>query len=293
MLLISIRCLLLKYLRLVLKVQVLSAVFQIFVNSRASARLRISLTSLFMVQLLRNRFRVNQTHLVSKSQSTTFLRFGLMERFWRACSNPKNKLLSDLRCLTQLPLVRVRLSMRASLLALVKFRLDDPDAARAAAEQAAALMRQTSPLSYLSLPGYAALAEVWLAQWESGRDAAPRSLKTAARRACQALRGYARVFPVGRARALLWQGLFDWLSGRPYLARQQWQQAIAAAIALGMPYDEALARYQLGRHLPIDDPARREQLTRASQIFAQLGAGYDLSLARSALTRYDPTAADE
>jgi hypothetical protein len=60
-----------------------------------------------------------------------------------------------------------------------------------------------------------------------------------------------------------------------------------------MPYDEALARYQLGRHLPIDDPARQEQLTWASQIFTQLGAGYDLSLTRSALTRYDPTAADE
>ncbi len=182
---------------------------------------------------------------------------------------------------------------RYALLALVNFRLDDRVAAIAAAEQAAALLRQTSPLSYLSLPGYAALAEVWLAMWESRRDAAPAPSK---RRPPASLPLAARLrpgFPGGRARALLWQGLFEWLSGRPYLARQQWQQAIAAAIALGMPYDEALARYQLGRHLPIDDPARQEQLTWASQIFTQLGAGYDLSLTRSALTRYDPTAADE
>jgi class 3 adenylate cyclase len=186
-----------------------------------------------------------------------------------------------------------------ALLALVCFRLDDADEALSLAAQAAALMRQTQPLSYLSLPGYAALAELYLAMWESLRTAGhpprlkPRALKTAARRACQSLRGYARVFPVGQARALLWQGMFDWLSGRPYLARQQWHKAIAAASALAMPYDEALAHYQLGRHLPIDDPARLDQLTLACRMFGQLGAGYDLSLAQIALARYKSNPAIE
>jgi hypothetical protein len=52
-------------------------------------------------------------------------------------------------------------------------------------------------------------------------------------------------------------------------ARRAWRRSLAAAERLGMRYDEMLAHQQLGRY---GDPSERdEHLTRARQLFAQLG----------------------
>lgn len=177
------------------------------------------------------------------------------------------------------------------LLAVVHLRSDEPELAIQAADEAARLIAKTSPTSYLSLPGYAGVAETYLTLWEMAiqehQAIAPKSkiywaaqrhqnLKSKARRACKAFHNYARVFPIGLPRAYLWQASFEWLSGRPHLARQLWAKSLTAARRLGMPYAEGLAHYELGRHLPPDDPARTEHLDRAAEIFGQLGATYDL-----------------
>ncbi len=44
------------------------------------------------------------------------------------------------------------------------------------------------------------------------------------------------------------------------------------------PYEEGLARYEMGRHLPPGDPARQEHLSCAREIFTRLETSYDLSL---------------
>jgi hypothetical protein len=80
---------------------------------------------------------------------------------------------------------------------------------------------------------------------------------------------YARVFPIGRPRALLYRGLLAWLAGRPAPARRAWRDALAAADRLGMRYDQALALEMLGRHgEPGQRPRYRE---RARELFDQLG----------------------
>jgi eukaryotic-like serine/threonine-protein kinase len=43
-----------------------------------------------------------------------------------------------------------------------------------------------------------------------------------------------------------------------------------------MPYERGMACYELGRHLPLQDPDRRVQLTRARETFNQLGATYNI-----------------
>ena len=53
---------------------------------------------------------------------------------------------------------------------------------------------------------------------------------------------------------------------------------------LAMPYEHGLAYYEIGRHLPLDDPARRVHLTRASEIFSQINTTYDLTRTEQALT---------
>jgi tetratricopeptide (TPR) repeat protein len=174
------------------------------------------------------------------------------------------------------------------LLALVKFRLGQIEAALAAGKQATALMAQTSPVSYLSLPGYASTAQVYLRLWEAeylARQQVPVSdLEHAefsqpspvwtplAREACKFLRGYARVFPIGKSQARLWQGLFEWQSGRRRLALEYWRNSLTAARQLAMPFDEGLVHFEIGRHLPSSNPQRAQHLAQAQEIFEWLQA---------------------
>ncbi|MBI1878215.1 MAG: hypothetical protein HYR94_08320 [Chloroflexi bacterium] len=109
------------------------------------------------------------------------------------------------------------------------------------------------------------------------------NLKSNAQQSCQALRQYARAFPIGQARAWLWQGLYHWLSGQPARAYSAWQKSLAAAERLTMPYEQALALYEMGRHLPAAEPKRRAYLSRAAEGFEQLDAAYDLARVRQAL----------
>lgn len=177
------------------------------------------------------------------------------------------------------------------LLARVQGQRGQPAAALQTAAAAIELMARTSPTSYLSLPGYAYLAETVLALWETEACAAGHNLfatslksfqfahKLLARRACQSLRGYARVFPIGQPRAALWQGNFEWLSGRQRAARQWWQKGLAAATRLDMPFDAGLAHFELARHLPAGHPDRAGQLRQANEIFEEIGAAYYQQLA--------------
>jgi tetratricopeptide (TPR) repeat protein len=174
------------------------------------------------------------------------------------------------------------------LLATVHLRRDEPEQALAAAKKAASLIAKTSPTSYLSLPGYAGVAETYLSLWE--HPSSPIShRKSQARRACQALRSFARVFPVGQSRAYLWQGVFEWQAGRRYVAEELWNKGLVAAKQLEMPYAEGLIHYETGRRLPQADPARVEHLTQASEIFTRLGATYDFERAQEALRCTTPS----
>ena len=119
---------------------------------------------------------------------------------------------------------------------------------------------------------YAMSAEVALALWLDRRgrgegDAGP--WRAMAAQAVGHLGRYARVFPIGRPRALLHQGLVAWTDGRAGRARRDWRAALAAAEGLGMRYEQALALAMLGRHgEPGQRPAARE---RARVLFERLG----------------------
>jgi tetratricopeptide (TPR) repeat protein len=159
------------------------------------------------------------------------------------------------------------------------------DLARQAAEQADQLIARSTPSAYQALPGYAGVAEVYLRLWEEELKSQIPNLKSqnpksqfraAAGRAVKALHKFAGVFPIGRPRAWLWQGRYEWLSGNHAQARQAWRKCLAAAEKLMMPYAAALAHAELGRYADADDPERGQHLSRARDIFTQLGADGDL-----------------
>ena len=153
--------------------------------------------------------------------------------------------------------------------------LGDREAARRIAEKTLTLIAGGPPTAFHCLFGYAATAEVLLALWEAeiengGPSGDRRVLRDLSRQACEALRRYARVFRVGRPDAWLYQGKYDWLSGRRRRAEQAWARSLTAAEQIGFPIVEGRAHYEIGRHVPADDPRRAAHLDRARVIFTRL-----------------------
>jgi len=182
-----------------------------------------------------------------------------------------------------------RLSTYGALARLHLYRGDLAQVERAIADLAP-MVAGSSPTAHGAFNGYDGLAETSLAVWAAETLAGERKsasrlqeLELKTRQACQALRRYARVFPVARPRAWLRRGMYEWLAGKPDRAHQAWQKALAGARKLDMPYDQGLAHYAIGQHLKADDPARAQRLNRAADIFAGLGAAYDLARVRAAL----------
>ncbi|MBA3530331.1 MAG: AAA family ATPase, partial [Ardenticatenales bacterium] len=87
-----------------------------------------------------------------------------------------------------------------ALHALLLWRRGEQEQAARVARAALNLLAKTPPTSYLSLPGYAAVAEIFLSLWASGGVVEGSTSKAEAKRALKAMDGYARVFPIGRAR---------------------------------------------------------------------------------------------
>jgi predicted ATPase/class 3 adenylate cyclase len=167
------------------------------------------------------------------------------------------------------------------VMALACLRRHDEEHARLAAQRAARLIAQAQPGAVHIFEGYASVAEVYLSLWEAGDHAAARP----ARQACAALRQYARAFPIARPRAWLWQGLGAHLSGHHRRGLAAWHKSLAAAERLAMPCEQGRAHYQIGRHLPTGDPAQQAHLTRAGEIFADIGALYELAHVQAAMSR--------
>jgi hypothetical protein len=162
-------------------------------------------------------------------------------------------------------------------------------AARTTADAVAPMIMPSSPTVFATIDAFVAIAEVYLALWELGGSqpkptpAEGADLANAARQACQALHRYARTFPIGQPRAWLAQGLYEWLRGRPAQAHKAWHKSMGAAERLAMPYDRALAHYEIGRHLDPAATARQFHLSRAHETFTQLNAAYDLARTNEAM----------
>ncbi len=173
------------------------------------------------------------------------------------------------------------------ILALAHLRLGEPQLAWQTMDAATDFIAQSSPTGFGLIHGYTSAAELYLTLWAaSDPTESPlkyQALSQSAWQTCQALHKYARAFPIGQPRAWLWQGLYDWLAGRPAKAHKAWHKSLTAAQRLSMPYDQGLAHYQIGRHLATDDPTHQSHLTRAREIFAQLNADYDLTRAEEGL----------
>lgn len=168
------------------------------------------------------------------------------------------------------------------LFALTYMRRFETELAIAEVERLLDLSAKATPSNYSAHTGYIAPAYTYLSLWESGQILP--AIDKLAWNACKNLRKYVRVFPIGEPRALLYEGLHHWLSGKQDKAYQTWEKSLAVAEELNMRYDKGLAHLEIGRHLPLEDSNRRKHLDSAIDLFADMGAEYDLTRAEAALS---------
>ena len=140
-----------------------------------------------------------------------------------------------------------------------------------AAQEALRILAGASPTTYNNVEGYSGAAEIFLRLWQAGGGGpSPAELERSARQALGALKRYARVFPIARPRALLWEGLLCQLQGKSGRARSRWRQGIQEAQRLGLVHEEALLHLELGRHLPDPHPERSRHLEQARALLRRM-----------------------
>lgn len=171
------------------------------------------------------------------------------------------------------------------LQAQAQWRYGRVAAAMEACRQAIQLLTTTKPAIPFNVDGYASVATVYLERWEQAieRQEPIEEFKLNARLACKALKEHSQAFAISQPHTWRCRGLFEWLSGYSLLAYASWKKSLQAAERLQIPYQLGLAHYELGRHLGSNNPKRSHHLTRAEEIFTQLGAADDLAKTRLTL----------
>ncbi|GAB4579642.1 MAG: adenylate/guanylate cyclase domain-containing protein [Anaerolineales bacterium] len=174
-------------------------------------------------------------------------------------------------------------------LAIARLRQGEYQYAFEAAQMAGQLIAKTpTPTLFSVFEGYAAPPAVYLNLWQFGEylpNLPPGSkpitftledCKKGSVQALKALHQYARIFPIGQPRALLWQGFYDWLTDKHAKALQNWEKGLKIAKTLGLPWEEGRIHYEMGRRMSGRTSTREYHLGEASKIFTRLGAEYDL-----------------
>jgi hypothetical protein len=127
---------------------------------------------------------------------------------------------------------------------------------------------------------HSALTEVYLGLLKNasgGNAGAAKALEAAFRGALKRLRGYSRIFPIGKPLMYLREGQYQWIKGNRSKAMQLWQNSLLAANKLNADYYQGLANLELGMHLDSNHPDRAKHLSKAREILIHLEAARDLA----------------
>ncbi len=176
-------------------------------------------------------------------------------------------------------------------LALGQLRRGDEVRALEMADKGLTLLRGMMPVAYWLYVAIFSLAEVYLTVWErrgGALVAGEEKLVGSARAACKSVRAFGRALVFGQPLALLCSGREAWLSGKQGKAQRLWRNCAVRAAELEVPFEEGNAYFELGRHLPLQDPERQASLLRAREIFAKLGVVNELARTETELLRSAP-----
>ena len=150
-----------------------------------------------------------------------------------------------------------------------------------AVEEARAVLElgeSTAPTGYHCAFGYMAACEVFAmaAERASGlrRRADRRRFVAELDRSARVLERFARIFPVGRAQAALYRGLWHDAAGHPRRAKRQVRRALELATELDIPHERARSMLALGRLERPGGRAARRHLEAARDLYARIDAAW-------------------
>jgi tetratricopeptide (TPR) repeat protein len=142
------------------------------------------------------------------------------------------------------------------------------------------VMEQSSKTSYTSIWAYSNALEA-LFHLQPTREDMSREDGALARRLIAVFRRFARVIQLARPRLQLWTGVLDAHAGSPRKARGAWTRALDGARRIGLPFDEALAHFWIGRCSTGDQ--RAVHLREAAEAFDRMQAAWHAAFARQLL----------
>jgi class 3 adenylate cyclase/tetratricopeptide (TPR) repeat protein len=161
-----------------------------------------------------------------------------------------------------------------ALLAAVQAKRGAWEEAEVSALRALDESRRIVPIVSSALEGLASTAEVLLAVWENNPSGgpSPERREQNARAASKLLTRFARLFPIGRARAMYVQGCLAWNSRQPERASTLWKTALGWAERLHMDMDRAVLHQVLATRGEADIVARSHHLAEARRLLVQVGS---------------------
>jgi class 3 adenylate cyclase/tetratricopeptide (TPR) repeat protein len=170
-------------------------------------------------------------------------------------------------------------------LALAHLRLGQTEQASAYAGKVIDLASDISPTVYSMGIGFAAVAQVFFELWEKAlRNPAAKAeadhLKFFSEKALKLVQSFQKVFPIGQSVTPIYQGWYEWLTGKPQVAIKTLNRGLDAALKYNMPYEEGLIRLKLASYSQENLDTRKRNLWRAVEIFERMGARNELGLAQ-------------
>jgi tetratricopeptide (TPR) repeat protein len=125
---------------------------------------------------------------------------------------------------------------------------------------------------------YNGLSEAYLLAAESSTGKTRQEWLEKAKKSCRKNLKPAKNSRIPLPEALMFQGRYEWLRGKPASAEKWWRQAFEAAQNINDPFMEASLLLEMGQRL-----GDRDYLQRAESILEVIGAEFDLKLVREAL----------
>jgi len=160
-------------------------------------------------------------------------------------------------------------AMVNGVLAHAAYQRGDMDAAKLYADRTVHVVKGSDAVAQYLLEGLAGASEVLLGMWEKDPTRII-VMKDPMQVLLKALRSYSKTNTIGSPQFHRYLGLEAWLKGKKSRAKKHWQKGLQKAIDLDMRYEQALLRYELGRHT--DGETARNYLIQARDSFDIIGA---------------------
>lgn len=203
---------------------------------------------------------------------------------WGKVADALPMLEEGLRILEETPNLASSIEINGQI-ALAHLRLGQEEKALAHAEKVLNLSEKLSPTVYSMDVGFSGAADVYFELWEKAiQDPTKKvnydQLKELAEKAIKRLIAFEKVFPIGKAVTPIYQGWYEWLTGKHESAIKSLRRGLEAALKFNMAYEEGLIRLRLAVYSQGNLDARKRNLLRAMEIFEKMGALSELRLAQ-------------